>query len=60
MQKDKASKSPVKRLEKSMRRAENKVVKRVLRPSKVEMSFWCGGEEFYSETVLCSTRCLYE
>lgn len=39
MQKDEASKAPVKRLEKSIRRAENKVVKRVLRPSKVKTSF---------------------
>lgn len=39
MQKDKASKTPVKRLEKSIRRAENKVVKRVLKPPEVKMSF---------------------
>lgn len=39
MQKDKASKAPVKRLEKSIGRAENKAVKRVLKPPKVKMSF---------------------
>lgn len=38
MQKDKPSKAPVKRLEKSIGRAENKVLERVLKPSKVKMS----------------------
>lgn len=39
MQKEKASKASVKRLEKSIGRAENKVVKRVLKYPKVKMSF---------------------
>lgn len=39
MQKGKASKAPVKRLEKSICRAENKLVKRVLKPPEVKMSF---------------------
>lgn len=60
MQKEKASKAPVKRLEKSILRSENKVVKRVLKPPKVKMSFWYGREEFYWEIVLCSTSNLYE